>query len=67
MREKLAIFLDTQKNSGGAYQELVYMIDRLDSLYKGEIEIVIISNSTNLQININGSLFNLNLYSDNDL
>ena len=57
MREKLAIFLDTQKNSGGAYQELIYMIDRLDSLYKGEIEIVIISNSTDLQINIKGKKF----------
>ena len=28
MREKLAIFLDTKKHSGGAYQELIYMIDR---------------------------------------
>ena len=53
MREKLAI-LDTKKNSGGAYQELIYMIDRLDTLYKGKIEIVIISNSRDLQINIKG-------------
>ena len=43
MREKLAIFLDTKKHSGGAYQELIYMIDKLDSLYKDKIEIVVIS------------------------
>lgn len=57
MREKLAIFLDTQKNSGGAYQELIYMIDRLDKLYNEKIEIIIISNSKNLQINIKGKNF----------
>ena len=57
MREKLAIFLDTQKTSGGAYQELIYMIDRLDKLYNEKIEIIIISNSKNLQINIKGKNF----------
>ena len=34
MREKLAIFLDTKKNSGGAYQELIYMNDKLDLYIK---------------------------------
>ena len=50
MREKLAIFLDTKKHSGGAYQELIYMIDRLDTLYKGKIEIVIGSLNGGLEI-----------------
>ena len=62
---KLAIFLDTKKNSGGAYQELIYMIDRLDTLYKGKIEIVIISNSRDLQINIKGKKFTTHFLSMN--
>lgn len=65
MREKLAIFLDTKKHSGGAYQELIYMIDRLDTLYKGKIEIVIISNSRDLQINIKGKKFTTHFLSMN--
>ena len=67
MREKLAIFLDTKKHSGGAYQELIYMIDRLDTLYKGKIEIVIISNSRDLQINIKGKKFTTHFLSMNFL
>ena len=58
MREKLAIFLDTKKNAGGAFHELIYMIDKLDSLYKDKIEIVVISNSRNLKIDIKGKKFN---------
>ena len=30
MKERVAIFLDTEKKSGGAYQELVYMIEKID-------------------------------------
>ena len=67
MREKIAIFLDTKKHSGGAYQELIYMIERLDTLYNGKIEIVIISNSTDLHINIKGKKFTTHYLSMNFL
>ena len=43
MKEKLAIFVDTEIESGGAYQELLYMIDRIVGLNKDNLEIVIIS------------------------
>ena len=67
MREKIAIFLDTKKHSGGAYQELIYMIERLDTLYNWKIEIVIISNSTDLHINIKGKKFTTHYLSMNFL
>ena len=50
MKEKLAIFLDTKKHSGGAYQELDYMFDKLSTLFEKNLEIVIISTSPNLKI-----------------
>ncbi len=53
MREKLAIFLDTEKHSGGAYHELAYMLEKLNYLYKNELDIIIISTSPNLKINSN--------------
>jgi len=43
MKEKLAIFVDTEIKSGGAYQELLYMIDKIVELNKDNLEIVIIS------------------------
>ena len=38
MREKLAFFLDTEKISGGAYHELVYMINKIHEKNEGLIE-----------------------------
>ena len=52
MKERIAIFLDTEKNSGGAYQELVYMIEKINSLNKDEIDIVIICTIIRLVIMI---------------
>jgi hypothetical protein len=43
MKEKLAIFVDTEITSGGAYQELLYMIDRIVEFNHDNLEIVIIS------------------------
>jgi glycosyltransferase involved in cell wall biosynthesis len=45
MKERIAIFLDTKKNSGGAYEELLYMIEKIDKINKNELDIVIISTS----------------------
>ena len=43
MKEKLAIFVDTEITSGGAYQELLYMINRIVEFNHDNLEIVIIS------------------------
>ncbi len=52
MREKLAFFLDTEKISGGAYHELVYMINKIHEKNEGLIEIVIISTSKNFDLKL---------------
>ena len=57
MREKLAFFLDTERLSGGAYHELVYMIDRIDEKNKDKIEIIIISTSKDLEIKFKNKSF----------
>lgn len=48
MKEKLAIFIDTKENSGGAYQESLYLIENIEKFNKNELDIVIISTSQNL-------------------
>ena len=50
MKEKIAIFLDTRKNSGGAYQELAYMLEKISSKFQDKLDISIISTSPNLKI-----------------
>ena len=44
----IIFFLDTKKNSGGAYEELLYMIEKIDKINKNQIDIVIISTSKNV-------------------
>ena len=65
MKERIAIFLDTEKNSGGAYQELVYMIEKINSLNKDEIDIVIICTSPNLQLDFSKKSFEIHYLSMN--
>ena len=48
MKERIAIFLDAKKNSGGAYEELLYMIEKIDKINKNNLDIVIISTSKNV-------------------
>ncbi len=50
MKEKIAIFLDIRKNSGGAYQELAYMLEKISSKFQDKLDISIISTSPNLKI-----------------
>jgi len=50
MKEKIAIFLDITKNSGGAYQELAYMLEKISSKFQDKLDISIISTSPNLKI-----------------
>ena len=48
MKERIAIFVDTKENSGGAYQESLYLIENIEKFNKNELDIVIISTSQNL-------------------
>ena len=60
MKEKIAIFLDIEKDSGGAYQELVYMLEKISSKFQDNIDISIISTSPNLKIDSDN--LNLKIY-----
>lgn len=51
-KERVAIFLEAPKNSGGAFQELDYMVKKIKKFNKNEIEIVIISTSSKLELNL---------------
>ena len=59
MKERIAIFLEAEKKSGGAYQELVYMIEKIDNLNKNQVDIVIISTSPNLQLDFSKKNFEI--------
>ncbi len=51
MKQKLAIFLDTASNSGGAYSELIYMIDKILKIQsKNNLEVLFITTSNNLNL-----------------
>ena len=47
MKEKIAIFVDTKENSGGAYQESLYLIESLEKFNENELDITIVSTSQN--------------------
>ncbi len=51
MKQKLAIFLDTASNSGGAYSELIYMVDKILKIQsKNNLEVLFITTSNNLNL-----------------
>ena len=64
MRQKIAFFIDTSQTSGGAFSEVIYMLDKLNELGKGKIEIEIITTSKN-NLGILGSEINLKLFKMN--
>ena len=45
MKQKIAFFIDTSQTSGGAFSEVIYMLDKLRELGQGKIEIEIITTS----------------------
>ena len=47
MKERIAIFVDTKENSGGAYQESLYLIESLEKFNENELDIIIVSTSQN--------------------
>ena len=50
MKQKLAIFLDTNNQSGGAFSELVYMVEKIESLKSKDLEIIFISTSKDINL-----------------
>ena len=65
--KKVAIFVDTRKKSGGAYQELLYTIKRIKKENKKKIKFVIIATSKNLDLNLEKENFELYYFSLNPL
>jgi hypothetical protein len=66
MKQKIAFFIDTSQTSGGAFSEVIYMLDKLRELGQGKIEIEIITTSKkNLGIlgnKIKLKLFKMNIF-----
>ena len=65
MKEKIAIFIDTNENSGGAYEESLYLIKNTVKINKNEIDIVIISTSYSLHKNFKKKNFETYYFSMN--
>jgi len=65
MKERIAIFLDTKKNSGGAYEELLYMIEKIDRINNNQLDIVIISTSKNVSKVFDKKNFEVHYFSMN--
>ena len=65
--KKVAIFIDSRKKSGGAYQELLYTIRNIKRESNQKIKFVIISISKNLNLNLEKEDFELYYFSLNPL
>ena len=48
MKERIAFFIDTKEDSGGAYEESLYLISNIKNINKDELDIVIIATSKSL-------------------
>ena len=65
MKKNVAIFIDTETNSGGAYEESLYLIKNIKRLNKGKINVIIISTSKSLVKNFQQSEFKSHYFSMN--
>ena len=65
MKKNVAIFIDTETNSGGAYEESLYLIKNIERLNKGKINLIIISTSKTLIKNFQQSEFKSKYFSMN--
>tara|TARA_B100001123_G_C15344050_1_gene1036194 strand:- start:3527 stop:4744 length:1218 start_codon:yes stop_codon:yes gene_type:complete len=48
MKEKIAFFIDTKEDSGGAYEESLYLIENIKGANRNALDIVIIATSKSL-------------------
>jgi glycosyltransferase involved in cell wall biosynthesis len=51
--KKVAIFIDSRKKSGGAYQELLYTIEKIKIENKSKINFILIATSKKLDLDLN--------------
>ena len=51
--KKVAIFIDSRKKSGGAYQELLYTIEKIKIENKNKINFILIATSKKLDLDLN--------------
>jgi len=65
--KKVAIFIDSRKKSGGAYQELLYTIRKIKRENKNEIKFIIIAISKNLDLQLEKENFETYYFSLNIL
>lgn len=66
-KKKVAIFVDTRKESGGEYQHFLYTLDNIKKNNKDNIDFIVISISKKLNLNlekedINYFFFSMNLF-----
>ena len=50
--KKIAIFIDSEKRSGGAYQELLYTIKNIKKYNKDDVKFLIICASKKLKLEL---------------
>jgi glycosyltransferase involved in cell wall biosynthesis len=62
-KKKIAIFIDSRKESGGAYQELIYTLRNIKKFNKNQIEFIVISTSKKLNLNLEKENFELHYFS----
>ena len=65
MKERIAIFIDTKENSGGAYEESLYLIENIEKFNKNELDIVVISTSHSLAQTFSKNNFETHYFSMN--
>ena len=63
--KKVAIFIDSKKKSGGAYQEFLYTIKNIKKNNKDKIKFVVISLSKNLDLDLEKEEIELHYFSLN--
>lgn len=64
-QKKIAIFIDSRKESGGEYQHLLYTLDNIKKINKDNIEFIIICLSKKLKLNLEKENFKLYYFSMN--
>ena len=64
-KKKIAIFIDSRKKSGGAYQEFLYTLRNIKKGNKQNIKFVIIATSKNLGLELEKENFETYYFSLN--
>ena len=65
MKQKVGFFIDTSQTSGGAFSEVVYMLNKLEQIFQNKIEIIILSTSSKSNINSLNSKINIKYFKMN--